>query len=169
MIPFVLIGVGGYLLGSSKADQFKNGGMVEYFTFESEIESSDITIYNINDYLGIKKLVDVETSCNLKVEFHLTPDIRKWGLKGIDIAIENVSGNLYWEAYLEELTEEQIDKLIAKGGKKVGKKIEGEKSLSFKSYSDWTVTHDIEFSEYGSFRIDGANIDFKDKTLELLR
>lgn len=97
--------------------------MVEYFTFESEIESSDITIYNINDYLGIKKLVDVETSCNLKVEFRLTPDIRKWGLKGIDIAIENVSGNLYWEAYLEELTEEQIDKLIAKGGKKWAKRL----------------------------------------------
>lgn len=161
--------MGGYLLGNSKADQYKNGGMVEFFTFESEIDTSDVSIYNFNDYLGLPESIDVEAHCSLKVGFSLTPDIRNWGLKAIDISIESVMGNLSWEAYTEDLSEEQVEKLIKKGGKKVGKKIEGEKEMSFKTYNDWSVTHDIEFSEYGSFRIDGANIDFKDKTVELLR
>jgi len=168
MIPLVLIGVGSYLLGSSRADQYKNGGMVNYFMFESEIEPSDVIIFHFNDYLDLED-VDIETRLYLKVQFSLTPDIRKWGLKGIDIDVESVKGTLYWEAYLSELSEEQITKLIAKGGVKEGKKVVGEKSLSFKPYSDWTIKHDIEFSEYGSFRIDGAEIDFKEKTIELLR
>lgn len=136
-------------------------------TYEASIDSSDISIYGIDKYFGVN-LGTIDASANLKVEYSLEPEARSWGIKSIYISLDSITGTISWEAYLDEISEEQKEKLLTKGGKIYKSRIEGELNFSAKVYKDWSIEHSLEFDKDGSFSIDGAEIDFKTKTLTIL-
>jgi hypothetical protein len=135
--------------------------------YEANIDSSDVSIYGIDRYFGVD-LGTIDANANLKVEYSLEPEGRSWGIKSIYISLDSITGIINWETYLDEISEEEKEKLLAKGGKIYKSRIEGEINFSAKVYKDWTIEHSLEFDKDGSFSIDGAEIDFKTKTLTIL-
>lgn len=170
MIPFILAGVGGYILGtSSEPKKFSNGGLMND-NYEAKIENSDISIYGFENYLGISKEASgsVDATATMNVEYDLQPEARSWGIKSIYISIEAVRGTISWEVWADDISEEDKQKLFAKGGKQYKNMIEGEIEFAPHIYKDWEIQHNLEFSSDGAFSINGAEIDFKSKTITIL-
>ena len=146
MIPFILVAAGGYLIGDAATKKFSNGGMIN--TYEVDIESSDIDLYYVDQYFGVKSGV-IDATAKLNIEYSLEPEVRKWGIKSIYIHIKNVYGTISWDAYADDLTEEDRQKLIKKGGKIYKDMIEGEIEFSLAVYKDWSLDHSLEFDTDG--------------------
>ena len=170
MLPIILSGIGGYLLGSSadETKKFGEGGMNSE-TFDISVDPGDISIYKFEKYLGVEGVID-DVTASLKIKLSLHPEVKSWGISSIYISIDQIVGTISWETYIGdeeegyEFTKEDIQRMKDKGGKVRKRSIEGEFEFIPK---DWNIENELTFASDGGFMIQSVDISFDDKVITI--
>ncbi len=113
--------------------------------FTAELKGTDIYIYRLNRYLGVTDC-DIETEITATVKFHVEIEAREWGVKGIDIFVDSVTVYVNWEAYIEDITAEEITALLKAGGVYLNETIVGtiEINTGGEKGGKWEVKNEME-------------------------
>ena len=131
------------------------------FEFLDDVNKHQISVSGFDKLIGADVDYDVDF---LTVKYNVTPTIRNWGIKGMDIHITNITGCLNWISY-EDYSEEDKLKFIAAGGviDSVGRYYG---SLIIDS-EFWKIENELEFNIYGGLSINEADFDFNKKIITI--
>ena len=125
--------------------------------------SDNCNITGLNKYLDINS-VDIEFEDIITMTtINIEPDFRTWGIKCIDIFITEITAEINWYVHNDDLTDSQIDKLIAAGGEFDGERITGK--IKINSLEDWEIKNELEFRVTGHLSIDHIDIDLANKII----
>jgi len=131
--------------------------------FVDDVNKHQISVSGFNKKI-IGAVVDYEVDF-VTVKYNVTPSIRNWGIKGMDIHISNITGCLNWISY-EEYSEEDKLKFIAAGG--VINSIDSRYYGSFIIDSNskfWNMASELEFNIYGGLSVSEVEFDFNKKLI----
>jgi len=136
--------------------------------FKTSLE--DCNLYGLSKHLGMPQ-VDIDTSKTCSVNWAVNIEARSWGIKSIESYAVGVIVSIDWSVYLDELTQDEKDKLIDFGGKEYSNTIEGTIEIdSTEKWNgkEWTIKNEIALSEYGAFYPQSCEIDFQSMEILIL-
>lgn len=108
------------------------------------VSKVDVYVKGLSLFLGVDATVDYNQHKG-DVHWLLEPEYRSWGLKSIDIAVTEVNTNIDWFVYKEDLSEEEVHKLLAGGAEDNNNLIYGTIPVTALYNSDkWSIIDDIE-------------------------
>jgi hypothetical protein len=132
----------------------------------------DVTVWGLNEYVGLKDLDFDNNKCTATVKYTLEPDVKEWGIRGISVSIDNIECEIecyYPEA--DDMEPSEIKHLEEKFGATVMRNGNVEFVIKIDSRREqgaWTVdTDNLEFRTDGAFHIEDVDIDLKEKTFTL--
>lgn len=141
--------------------------------FKTTLKKKEIDINNINKFFGFDDyMVDIDTDdVEATICYTLEPEAREWGIKYISIMVTKITATINWWCYVDDLTKEEIDKLIVAGGIEQRDdticgtiEIVSDKEIKGKS---WDIENNLEFSKDGGLIINDLQIDMEDLTMEV--
>lgn len=149
-----------------KSDIVKEG--MEWSKVDStfDVKVKDIEVYGINKFMNIGKNIDVDTTSSARVSYYIEPDIKEYGIRGIDVYIKSFSLMIEWTVYKDDLTEEDIRSLVAAGGTVYSNDVSGEIDIQCLE-TEWDITNDMEFTTSGALGINNVTVDLKKKKIEI--
>ena len=76
---------------------------------------AEVFLHNINYALGLNSDIDVFTKINdLKIKWSVDIAAREWGIKAMDVSIDEIFIEIEWEVYKEDLNLIDINSLLCK-------------------------------------------------------
>ncbi len=76
---------------------------------------AEVTLQHINYALGLRSDVDVFTKISsLNIAWNVKISQKEWGIKSIDVEIDNIYLEIEWEVYKEDLGLTDITSLLCK-------------------------------------------------------
>jgi hypothetical protein len=76
---------------------------------------AEVTLQNINYALGLQSDIDVFTKINdLKIKWSVDIAAKEWGIKAMDVSIDEIFIEIEWEIYKEDLNLIDINSLLCK-------------------------------------------------------
>jgi hypothetical protein len=76
---------------------------------------AEVTVQNINYELGLDSYIDVFTRIDyLKIKWSVDITPKEWGIKAIDISIDEIFMQIEWKVYKEDLNLTAITQLLCK-------------------------------------------------------
>lgn len=139
--------------------------MDDQWSFTAKIK--DVSIDGLNHFLNVSKDIDLETGrTDAIVKYHLEPEVRNWGIKSMNIFIDEVTCTIYWWVNVDELTPEEIQSLVAAGGIELRNgTVEGTFEVNSNGWKDWSILTEVAFRNDGGLMIDSLTIDLKEKVI----
>lgn len=144
-------------------------------SIQMEANTSDVSVWGFAKHIKASAAVDVDvTPSEARIKYEIVPDIRRYGIHGIDIDILEVSVTLNWMAYLDELSEDEIIPLKNAGGivyPSSPDRIEGQVEINEKkgcAESKWSLNSKLAFTERGSLYVSGLEINFTDGSIDVI-
>lgn len=131
-----------------------------------DVKVKDIEVYGINKFMNIGKNIDVDTTSSARVSYYIEPDIKEYGIRGIDVYIKSFSLMIEWTVYKDDLTEEDIRSLVAAGGTVYSNDVSGEIDIQCLE-TEWDITNDMEFTTSGALGINNVTVDLENKKIEI--
>jgi hypothetical protein len=76
---------------------------------------AEVFLQNINYALGLNSDIDVFTKINdLKIKWSVDIAAKEWGIKAMDVSIDEIFIEIEWEVYKEDLNLIDINSLLCK-------------------------------------------------------
>jgi hypothetical protein len=76
---------------------------------------AEVFLQNINYALGLNSDIDVFTNINdLKIKWSVDIAAKEWGIKAMDVSIDEIFIEIEWEVYKEDLNLIDINSLLCK-------------------------------------------------------
>lgn len=85
-------------------------------TFETVIKNNDVSIFGLNEYLGLPDNVVCDASdTRSEIVWSIEMEMRDWGVKSIIVTVGKASASFGWEVADEELTTESRQHISSLG------------------------------------------------------
>lgn len=133
-------------------------------TFTTKID--DFSAYKFaEDLIGEYTIADVDiTNIDCKVVWNVEFDMRERGIRSIDTFVVNVVCEFDWSFVDDEMTHEETDLALSKGGVKDGDYIVGKFELNC---TEWEIESRIEVQEGGYCQPNSVELDFMKKVITI--
>jgi hypothetical protein len=131
---------------------------------------AEVTLQHINYALGLNSDIDVSTKINdLKIKWSVDIAAKEWGIKAMDVSIDEIFIEIEWEVYKEDLNLIDINSLLCKNDM-FHSVAESSKYITgiYKIFGNmFNIVENLEVNG-GILEIEEVLIDFMDNEIHIL-
>lgn len=136
--------------------------------FNTQLPAKDVDVYGLEEMIfGRDSNVSLDLDATYtKIYWTLTPDLRDYGVRGLDLSIQKVNATIVYSVHEDDLTQTEKDALIKLGGvvNTYNYQIEGKIELSDYAF---VIKSKFGFDPSGYCEPSAAEIDFVKMTIEV--
>jgi len=139
--------------------------MATILGYDYQTTTDDCTVYGLSECFGVPD-VDIYTyKQTCYIDWLLEPESRSWGMKSISVHVTKVVASIEWEVYTDDLSEFEIEKLVAVDGMECRNKtvtglIEINSCEEWNGRS-WIIKSEFNIDKDGMCRPQFIEIDFE--------